>query len=161
MSVNRLADAFYRLQTPAVPPYSFSAPRPGSVNALADMAHGVNNESPKHIPLTSNSFSSFSSTAQNAESIVEVSGPSIQYPDQVRSGGSRSRRNNNPAKIVDGPFARSRGSIGGDRDGFAIFPDIETGKRAQKELLKRYGDYTVEDMLEEYAPTKDGNNPER
>lgn len=63
--------------------------------------------------------------------------------------------------MIDGPFARSRGSIGKDQDGFAIFQDVETGKLAQKELLKRYGDYTVEDMIEKYAPTKDGNNPER
>jgi len=132
-----------------------------SVNALADKAQGVNNELPGYMSPTSNPFSSVSSMAQSAKPIVGISDPTIQYPDRVKSGGSRSWRNNNPANMIDGPFARSRGSIGKDRDGFAIFPDVETGKRAQEELLRRYGDYTVEDMIEKYAPATDGNSPER
>lgn len=65
-------------------------------------------------------------------------------------------RNNNP-----GNLRGSNAAIGKDKDNFAIFPDMETGKQAQHDLLrnkKEYKDNTIKDMIHIYAPAKDGND---
>jgi hypothetical protein len=49
------------------------------------------------------------------------------------TGASRSFRNNNPGNLR-GPLAFAHGAIGTDADGFAIFPDIQTGQAAQAAL---------------------------
>jgi hypothetical protein len=48
--------------------------------------------------------------------------------------GKRSWRNNNMGNIVKGPFAKRHESIGDDGT-FAIFPDYETGRSAERSLL--------------------------
>lgn len=71
----------------------------------------------------------------------------------IRSEGSRSWRNNNPGNLANFPFAKENGSIGTDGR-FAIFPDIETGQRARKKLLKgsKYYHLTIKEMAYKYEP---------
>lgn len=44
-------------------------------------------------------------------------------------------RNNNPGNVSRGPFAQRNGAIGYDKRDFAIFPDIESGRAALRDLL--------------------------
>jgi hypothetical protein len=56
----------------------------------------------------------------------------IEYQDgstEIRSGGSRQWRNNNPGAMWYGPFTRAQGAIGQDGR-FAIFPDADIGYQA-------------------------------
>jgi hypothetical protein len=48
---------------------------------------------------------------------------------------TRADRNKNPGNIKYGKFAKAHGAIGQDKDGFAIFPDRNTGSTAMKTLL--------------------------
>jgi hypothetical protein len=93
------------------------------------------------------------------------------YPNgERRVGGTRAWRNNNPGNIrwSDGDtFARDHGAIGrqwgGEKYGWmAVFPDEETGRRAQEALLqgKTYRDKSIADAIGKYAPVKDANNVE-
>lgn len=77
-------------------------------------------------------------------------------------GGTWAWRNNNPGNIIMAPFAKKNGAIG-DAGGFAIFPDYETGLAALKELLflKKYQEKSIAEVIQAYAPLKDGNNPEQ
>lgn len=52
-----------------------------------------------------------------------------------KTGGSRSWRNNNPGNIKYTETTRAFGAIGQDKDGFAIFPDVQTGRNAMISLL--------------------------
>lgn len=71
----------------------------------------------------------------------------------LRSGGSRSWRNNNPGNIRRGDFARNAGAIGDD-GAFAIFPDVETGFQAIVGLLRsrNYVERTLREAIFRYAP---------
>lgn len=78
------------------------------------------------------------------------------------SGQSRGERNNNPGNLEYGDFARRFGATGSDGR-FAIFPDFESGVKAQEALLsgKSYlggGVNTIGKIIRRYAPTSDGNN---
>jgi len=66
---------------------------------------------------------------------------------------SRGWRNNNPGNMEYGSFAKSHGAIGSDGR-FAIFPDVETGLRAMRALLKssKYRNLTPKQALYRYAP---------
>ena len=77
----------------------------------------------------------------------------VVYANEVRSGGSRAWRNNNPGNIIGGKFATSQGAIGNDGR-FAIFPDEATGSAALTNLLRSdgYKDLTVADAMKKYAP---------
>ncbi len=78
-------------------------------------------------------------------------------------GGTRTWRNQNPGNIVaSGPFAKAHGAIG-RAGGFAVFPSYEIGRAAIFSLmgLQKYQDNTLAATIGEYAPEKDGNNPER
>ena len=72
-----------------------------------------------------------------------------QIGDQTRTGGTISWRNNNPGNIVAGAFATSMGATGytiaKDGNKEAVFPDYETGRRAQLALLKSnsYSNLTI------------------
>lgn len=84
----------------------------------------------------------------------------ITYSDgtvEVRSGGSISWRTNNPGNLIQGPFARSQGSIGsysGQGHTFAVFPDEATGQRALVTRLQTppFSGYTLDYAIEVYAP---------
>lgn len=63
----------------------------------------------------------------------------------IKVGGSRAWRNTNPGNVRSfGSFAKENGSIG-EADGFAVFPDYETGRRALARLLrgKMYRDLSI------------------
>lgn len=72
--------------------------------------------------------------------------PVTHYLHEKKIGGSASWRNNNPANITDGKFARAHGAIGRDGGGFAIFPTMQAGKNAQDALweAKTYQSLTIE-----------------
>jgi len=73
--------------------------------------------------------------------------------------GPRPVRNNNPGNIEYGPFAKANGAVGGDGR-YAVFPDVETGTKAQINLLKTstYQNLTLKDAITRYAPPNEGNN---
>lgn len=76
------------------------------------------------------------------------------------SGSTRGMRNNNPGNIRYGAFARSRGAIGQDAQGFAIFPSMEAGEAATRSLLGSYfsrGHDTVRKVISRYAPSSENN----
>ncbi|MEQ5327003.1 hypothetical protein ABN256_18860, partial [Proteus sp. fly-1008] len=92
--------------------------------------------------------------------------------DQVKEGGSRSWRNNNPGNIEYGDFAKKFGALGTDGR-FAIFPDEESGRKAKDNLIfesdraKRlstkgdygagigYKDKTLSQAITSYAPPEE------
>lgn len=59
--------------------------------------------------------------------------------DLVKEDGSRSWRNNNPGNMIWGDYAKKMGAIGRDMEAaghvMAIFPDEETGRKAQRNLI--------------------------
>ncbi|HEY1268814.1 MAG TPA: hypothetical protein VGH16_16280 [Candidatus Binatia bacterium] len=87
----------------------------------------------------------------------------IEYdngPDEIRWGGSRTWRNHNPGNLVPGDLATFEGAIGRD-DGFAIFPDDETGLEAMYGLVYEMRDEgrTVDRAIERWAPPGQNNTP--
>jgi hypothetical protein len=98
--------------------------------------------------------------------VIKGLGLSVIYIDGkyrwVKTGGSRSWRNNNPGNLVSGRHTRNNGSIG-RIEGFAVFPSEEVGAKARVNLLKGwlYRNKTISEMVDTYAPAKHGNNPER
>jgi hypothetical protein len=82
----------------------------------------------------------------------------VVYDDELRAGGSRAWRNNNPGNIEDGNFARAHGAIGSDGR-MAVFPDTETGRQALRDLLSTdtYSDLNIRDALSRYAPAIENN----
>ena len=111
---------------------------------------------------------------------ITKQGRSVTYYDdtgytEVHVGGTRSWRNNNPGNLRYTNWTKNHGAIGKDGDGFAIFPDVETGNQAKGDLLRgKYGDHdSIREMLKgkydedgnyipgtAYAPESDGNNPD-
>ncbi len=77
---------------------------------------------------------------------------------EVRTGGTRSWRNNNPGNIRYGVFARNHGAIG-EAGGFAVFPDEETGSQALIDLLhtESYQNLTIKEAIARYAPPSENN----
>ena len=91
---------------------------------------------------------------------LKNAGMSIDYGDSVKTGGTKSWRNNNPGNIRAGDFATSQGAIGKDKDGFAVFPDEQTGDKAREKLLfegKNYKDLSVSAAISRYAPPSENN----
>jgi len=84
---------------------------------------------------------------------------SVTIGDQVRSGGDRNWRNNNPGNIEYGPFAQSMGAIGSDGR-FAIFPTEEMGRKAADTLLKgkAYANLSAAQAINKWAPSNE-NDP--
>ena len=115
--------------------------------------------------------SSSSDTANPAVSVV-ADGTKRTYTmtdgtQEVREGGTRAWRNNNPGNIRwlgNGDYAKSLGAIGHDNgpDGtMAVFPTIEAGEAAQRALLfqsKKFKNLTLSEAVAKYAPPDD-NNP--
>jgi hypothetical protein len=88
-----------------------------------------------------------------------VPGQSVTIGDQIRTGGDRNWRNNNPGNIEYGPFAIKYGAIGSDGR-FAIFPSEQQGRMAQDALLKskNYANLSLSDAIKRYAPSNE-NDP--
>ena len=75
-----------------------------------------------------------------------------------RSGGTRAWRNCNPGNLRLTPFSRENGAIG-KAGGFAVFPDVETGRRALGNLLlsENYVNKTIRAAIRKYAPPHENN----
>ncbi len=90
----------------------------------------------------------------------------VMYDDgtKERKQGDLNFRNNNPGNMEYGDLAKSYGAVGTDGR-FAVFPDYETGRKAQEALLFESGVYNGMDIgkaISKYAPKGDGtNDPER
>ena len=103
---------------------------------------------------------------------------SLSYTDIIESGkgftvvrlsdgtterfeGDRAFRNNNPGNLTGTlKGARDAGAIGIDYSGNYIFPSMQSGFNAQHQLvLRRFGDDTIGDMLNKYAPPNAANDP--
>lgn len=77
----------------------------------------------------------------------------------VRRDGPLAWRNNNPGNIRSGSFATSRGSIG-SANGFAVFPNLATGKAAAEGLLfetNSYKNLSIAAAISRYAPSNENN----
>lgn len=73
-------------------------------------------------------------------------------------GGSWAWRNHNPGNLVPGEVSARHNQIGSSGK-FAIFPDYENGHLALLDCLHTtYKNATIDDLVEAYAPAKDGNN---
>src|SRR5271154_4464845 len=72
--------------------------------------------------------------------------------------GTRSYRNNNPGNLM---YVGQAGAIGQDAQGFAIFPDYQTGLTAldNQITLDASRGQTISQFTNIYAPSSDGNNP--
>lgn len=78
-------------------------------------------------------------------------------------GGSKSWRNNNSGNIKYGDYAKSMGATGQDSDGFAIFPDEETGDTARSNLIfnsKNYKNLNLDQAISRYAPSSENATTE-
>lgn len=99
--------------------------------------------------------------------VAKVLGGGKGYTDVEYTDGTRDRvvgnlnvRNNNPGNIEFGDLAQKYGAVGTDGR-FAVFPDYETGRKAQEALLFESGVYsgkTIGSAIAKYAPAGDGNN---
>ena len=72
----------------------------------------------------------------------------------------RGLRNNNLGNLRTGSFTKSHGQIGVDDAGFAIFPDMTAGNKAQADLLRSYsrrGFNTINKMINRYAPSSEND----
>jgi hypothetical protein len=86
----------------------------------------------------------------------------IVFPDgsvEVREGGSRAWRNNNPSNIQAGKKAHEYGAIGGDGE-MAIFPDEGTGQAALRKHLDEpfYAGLTIDAAIAKRTPSADPRN---
>lgn len=94
-----------------------------------------------------------------AEAIQVHEGWFLPGVDPRYPNGSRSFRNNNPGNLK---WIGQKGSIGMDAQGFAIFPDYETGFAALKyDIEYKIFVRKIPNLLQffqRYAPASDGNN---
>lgn len=81
-----------------------------------------------------------------------------------RWSGTMAWRHNNPGNLRYGDFAKAHGAVGSGQNGMAVFPDPETGRKAQKELLfnpaSRYYKLPLNKAIAIYAPAYDNNDPD-
>jgi hypothetical protein len=85
----------------------------------------------------------------------------IEYDDgckEIRTGGTRSWRNNNPGNINKGQLSVKFGAIGANNR-FAIFPDKKTGFHAIVLLLNTpmYQTTSLLGALKNYAPSNEND----
>ena len=78
----------------------------------------------------------------------------------------RATRNNNPGncRYSSVGYLAKYGNVKKDKDGFAIFPSMSIGWMYLENLLLYWAkgpkkDYTILEMMREYAPTADNNDP--
>jgi len=77
----------------------------------------------------------------------------------IRSGGTWTWRNNNPGNMEHGNYSRKNGCIGYS-GGFAVFPTLEQGEIALRDLLKNgYKGSSLLSMIKHFAPKGDKNKP--
>ena len=106
-------------------------------------------------PVGANPAKAVEIPSQNKRVYVQEDGTKV-----VKEGGTRAWRNNNEGNIRFGDYAKSKGAIGADKDGFAIFPNEETGHKAKEDLIfnnKNYKDKTLDEAIHRYAPPNENN----
>lgn len=77
----------------------------------------------------------------------------------VKRTGDRNWRNNNPGNMEYNKYTASLGAIGSDGR-FAIFPNMETGRKAKGDMLfngARYKNLTLTAAIARYAPPHENN----
>lgn len=83
--------------------------------------------------------------------------------EPIEKASTRSWRNNNPGNHVIGDFARRNGAIGqagtvpGTKSKFAVYPDYDTGRKAQAKRLREgsmYIDLTLNNFVRKYTGVK-------
>jgi RHS repeat-associated protein len=79
---------------------------------------------------------------------------------EIRSGGTRSWRNNNPGNMRNSTFSQGQGSIG-TAGGFAIFRTSDAGHNALSNLLETdtYQSLTVGGAIARFAPSSENDTP--
>ncbi len=120
----------------------------------------IKSETDEYIPFMEN----WSPIAQpprtiNVQQIAGVVCYTMDNGDRIeRRGGSIAWRNNNPGCIRYSANSVSMGAMG-RANGFAVFPDEETGMRAIETLLKseNYCDLTIARAITKYAPPHENN----
>jgi hypothetical protein len=91
---------------------------------------------------------------------------SIIYPDEVRSGGTVAWICRNPGNIKSwhgadyGAYPGKQLNISATVGPFAIFPTEDKGFDAIVTVLKGYGKVSIHQLMQGYAPKKDGNDPD-
>jgi len=92
---------------------------------------------------------------------IRTTVPKADGKSEVREGGTKSWRNNNPGNIRAGDFAMSHGAVG-QAGGMAVFPDEATGEKARTDLLfgagSKYKDLSLRDAIYRYAPPSENNS---
>lgn len=101
------------------------------------------------------------SASVNSEKPNEIVYTGADGTRWVNVDGNLTWRANNPGALRTTNFTRRMGQIGVTQNGFAIFPDMETGRMAVFNLLKTntYQNRTIAETMQAYAPWEDGNNP--
>ncbi|ATQ67832.1 MULTISPECIES: hypothetical protein [Methylosinus] len=97
--------------------------------------------------------------ASLVETVPGITSP-VAPSDIPGFGGSRSWRNNNPGNLRYGEFAAAHGATGKDEKGFAVFPDAETGRAAQRSLLfdtPQYAGLSIREAIGKYAPAAEND----
>lgn len=86
--------------------------------------------------------------------------------DYEGAPGNRNYRNNNPGncRYHFGGYLPKYGNVTQDKDGFAIFPTYTQGWIYLQNMLMYWAkgakkDYTILEMMKEYAPAADNNDP--
>lgn len=105
------------------------------------------------------------SSSDSSGSPQSSSGLIRKYTDadgmtESRTGGTKSWRNKNAGNIRYGAYAKSKGAIGQDSDGFAMFASEDDGEKAREDLIfnsKSYKDLSVDSMISKYAPPSENN----
>ena len=103
----------------------------------------------------------------NTKAVFLQNGLRVIYFDEngiraIRSLGKRPWRNNNPGNLRYTDTTKGYGAIGEDDNGFAIFPDKDTGDLAQRLLFKEhYGDNSIYDGMLKYDPELKGSEDEK
>lgn len=89
-------------------------------------------------------------------SLIDTLAQAIGQMEGYFKSGSVADRNNNPGNLRASPYA-----IGKDANGYAIFPDAQTGWNALYYQLNLYSQrgLTLEQMINVYAPASDNNDP--
>ena len=150
-------------------------PRPdglGSADIAADAVTAINNAPAATGVAAPAATGVVSPVSQNApdyrRQVAKVLGGGKGYTDVEYTDGTRDRvvgnlnvRNNNPGNIEFGKLAQKYGAVGTDGR-FAVFPDYQTGRKAQEALLFESGVYsgkTIGSAIAKYAPAGDNNDP--
>jgi hypothetical protein len=96
-------------------------------------------------------------TGAKAEGLARIIDRGVLW-QEVRSGGTRSWRNNNSGNISAGGFATHQGAVGDDGR-FAIFAARSAGDGAKLTLLRSssYAELTLDAAIARWAP--EGENP--